>query len=499
MTAKTIMIQGTSSSVGKSLLVAGLCRIFNDAGFQVAPFKSQNMALNSAVTPDGYEISRSQTMQAEAARALPIVEMNPILLKPKGDMRAQVILRGKPYGDFGAREYREQVTPTALKVAAECLADLRKTNDIVVIEGAGSPAEVNLHANDIANMKIAEIADAPVVLVGDIDRGGCLAALVGTLELLTAEERARVKGLIINKFRGDLSLLSPGLDFLAQKTGIPILGVLPYLQLELPEEDSQGLRDYYKQSNNLTADHKINIGVIKLPRISNFTDFDALTTEPDVELKFISTTLQLESCDLIIIPGTKNTTADLEWLQNTGLAAKIKSLAQRVLIFGICGGYQMLGTEIRDPLHLESELERVAGLNLLPISTEFKVTNKVTLQVKGIWYNADGQAVPIRGYEIHQGISEIVGQANLFHLESGEDEGYQMNNIYGTYLHGCFDNDEFRWEILNLIRKAKHLPSLQGRSYKNVREESYRLLATTMGRHLDIQAIYQMMGIGHGA
>jgi adenosylcobyric acid synthase len=284
MLAKTIMIQGTSSSVGKSLLVAGLCRIFSDQGFAVAPFKSQNMALNSAVTPDGYEISRSQTMQAEAARTVPRVEMNPILLKPKGDMRAQVILRGKPYGDFGACEYREKVTSAALTVAVGCLADLRRTNDIVVIEGAGSPAEVNLRENDIANMKIAEIADAPVLLVGDIDRGGCLAALVGTLELLTAEERVRVKGLIINKFRGDLNLLNPGLDFLTKRTGLPVLGVLPYLQLELPEEDSQGLEEFIKRANESFTANKINIAVIRLPRISNFSDFDALIAEPGVTL-----------------------------------------------------------------------------------------------------------------------------------------------------------------------------------------------------------------------
>ncbi len=494
MPAGTIMIQGTSSSVGKSLLVAGLCRIFNDDGFKVAPFKSQNMALNSAVTKDGYEISRSQTMQAEAARTIPTVEMNPVLLKPKGDMRAQVILRGKPYGDFGAREYREKVTSDAFRVVSDCLGYLREQYDLIVIEGAGSPAEVNLREHDIANMKIAELAEAPVLLVGDIDRGGCLASLVGTLELLTPDERARVKGLIINKFRGDLSLLKPGLDFLYKRTGLPVLGVLPYLYLELPEEDSQGIRNHYPDLDSKIQ--SIIVGVIKLPRISNFTDFDALSCEPDVELSFITNPGELDSCDLVIIPGTKNTAADLNWLHKNGFVTKIKSLPDRTLIFGICGGYQMLGTEIRDLLKLESEYTNIVGIGLLPISTDFCSPDKITKQVKGFWVNSKGETFSITGYEIHQGISKIVGEANLFHMESGQIEGCRMGNIYGTYLHGCFDNDEFRWELLNRIRKNKGIPvSNNNRSYRNVREESYGLLAETIRKHLDIQAIYQFMGI----
>lgn len=495
MTAKAIMLQGTSSSVGKSLLAAGLCRLFNDDGFRVAPFKSQNMALNSAVTPDGYEISRSQTMQAEAARVVPTVEMNPVLLKPKGDMKAQVILRGKPYGDYGARQYREQVTPIALEVVAGCLDGLRKEYDLVVIEGAGSPAEVNLREHDIANMKIAELAEAPVLLIGDIDRGGCLASLVGTLELLTAEERSRIKGMIINKFRGDLSLLQPGLSFLIERTGLPVLGVMPYLELELPEEDSQGLADRLSRRPKEGNPSKIIISVVRLPRISNFTDFDALSCEPEVELRFVTNPDELDQSDLIIIPGTKNTGADLAWLRRTGLASKISSLAEDVFIFGICGGYQMLGSEIRDPWQSESEYKLLPGLNLLPIRTEFGPGPKVTKLVRGVW-RREGRETPVSGYEIHQGASVMEGEFNLFQLDSGGYEGCAAGNIYGTYLHGCLDNDEFRWDILERIRRKKNLPAAnKRRSYKSVREESYRSLAASMRRHLDIPSIYRIMGL----
>ncbi len=493
------MIQGTSSSVGKSLIVAGLCRVFNDLGLAVAPFKSQNMALNSAVTLDGYEISRSQTMQAEAARIIPKVEMNPVLLKPKGEMRAQVILRGKPYGDFSARDYREQVTAKALEVVGDCLRELRREYKLVIIEGAGSPAEVNLKANDIANMRIAKLAEAPVLLVGDIDRGGCLAAIVGTLELLTPEERSRVKGLIINKFRGDLSLLQPGLDFLEERTGIPVLGVLPYLELNLPEEDSQGL-EKEKVKTIREERSKIKVGVVRLPRIANFTDFDALAYEPDLEVVFLNEPTQLNDCDLVILPGTKNTTADLNWLNQTGFAAKICALADQKVIFGICGGFQMLGKEIQDPDLLESDQRQAAGLSLLPVTTKFEKTPKTLRQVKGFYNDEDGFESAINGYEIHHGISQVGASESLFRLESGLNEGCRVGKVYGTYLHGCFDNDNFRTAFLNRIRKEKGLPVVStARSFKNIREESYRLLAESLHSHLDLEKVKRILELDHDA
>ncbi len=495
MSARTLMIQGTSSSVGKSLIAAGLCRVFNDDGYRVAPFKSQNMALNSAVTPDGYEISRSQTMQAEAARVTPAVAMNPVLLKPKGDRRAQVILRGKPFGDFEARQYREEVTGYALETVRECLAELRRDYQVVVIEGAGSPAEINLRANDIANMTIAEMADAPVILVGDIDRGGCLAALVGTMELLAPEERRRVKGIIINKFRGDLGLLQPGLDFLEERLGLPILGVLPYVRLELPEEDSLGLAD-----GPVRSEVGIAVGVIRLPRISNFTDFDALRCEPDVTVRYIERSADLAGVDLIILPGTKNTTADLAWLRSNGLAERIAAVADHALILGICGGYQMMGREIHDPLGLESELPQLPGLGLLPIITRFEAGDKTLQQVQATWPDGSGTDHPILGYEIHQGISEISGNANLFRLADGSWEGCQVNqHLFGTYLHGCLDNDSFRIHLLNIIRRRKGLSlSAAVRSFREIREESYRQLAAMLRQNLDLRTIYDWLGLEYG-
>ncbi|TCL74084.1 adenosylcobyric acid synthase (glutamine-hydrolysing) [Hydrogenispora ethanolica] len=496
MPARTVMIQGTSSSVGKSLIVAGLCRVFREDGYRVAPFKSQNMALNSAVTPDGCEISRSQTMQAEAARVTPTVAMNPVLLKPKGDRRAQVILRGKPFGDFEARQYREEVTGQALETVRECLEELRRDYQIVVIEGAGSPAEINLRAHDIANMTIAAMADAPVILVGDIDRGGCLAALVGTMELLAPEERRRVKGIIINKFRGDRGLLQPGLDFLEERLGLPILGVLPYVRLELPEEDSLGLPD-----GPARGGAGIVAGVIRLPRIANFTDFDALRCDPGVTVRYIERPDELDGVDLIILPGTKNTTADLAWLRQSGLAERIAALAERTLILGICGGYQMLGREIHDPAGLESELPQLPGLGLLPVITRFEARDKTLRQVDAVWPDGAGTDHPIQGYEIHQGISEITGNANLFRLADGGWEGCQLEQrLFGTYLHGCLDNDFFRNHLLRLARRRKGLPDQPaGPSFREVREGSYRRLAAVLRQHLDLATIYEWMGFERGS
>jgi adenosylcobyric acid synthase len=452
------------------------------------------MALNSAVTIDGYEISRSQIMQAEAARTIPRVEMNPVLLKPKEEMRAEVILKGRPYGDFSTGGYWEQGIPLALEVVRNCLRDLRQEYELVIIEGAGSPAEVNLKANDIANMRIAQLADAPVLLAGDIDRGGCLAAIIGTLELLTPEERSRVKGLIINKFRGDLSLLQPGLDFLEERTGIPVLGVLPYLNLKLPEEDSQVLEKESAKLRGETAS-KIKAGVIRFPRIANFNDFDALAYEPDLDVAFINEPTQLDDCDLVILPDTQNTTVDLAWLNQTGFAAKIRMIADQIVIFGIGGGFQMLGKEILDPYHFELEEPSVTGLYLLPVTTRFEKTPKTLRQVKGYWIDENGFKSVINGYEIHHGVSEIGSAENLFRLESGLNEGCRAGKVYGTYLHGCFDNDGFRNDFLNRIRKEKGLPVFNvTRSFRSIREESYCKLAEALRSRLDMVKLIRIMG-----
>ncbi|MBC7324561.1 MAG: cobyric acid synthase, partial [Moorella sp. (in: Bacteria)] len=382
--ARAIMIQGTSSNVGKSVLVAALCRIFYQAGYRVAPFKSQNMALNSGATPDGGEMGRAQLVQACAAGVQPRVEMNPILLKPTAHARSQVILLGRPVGNLGAREYHGRFNQELWPHVEAAYATLAREFDIIVIEGAGSPAEVNLKAGEIANMRVAKMAGAPVLLVADIDRGGALAAIVGTLELLDPDEREMVAGLIINKFRGDVDLLQPALDFLEKKTGKPVLGVIPFLAHGLPEEDSVVLE---QAKTRFTAPGEVEIAVIKFPCISNFTDFDALEREEGVNLRYVDGKEQLGHPDLVILPGSKNTIGDLLWLRQQGLEEVIKERAAAgTPLIGICGGYQMLGQEIADPGHVETDQDRVAALGYLPVQTIFqpaKATNLVRGRVTG--------------------------------------------------------------------------------------------------------------------
>ncbi|MBI2863095.1 MAG: cobyric acid synthase, partial [Chloroflexi bacterium] len=403
--AKTLMVQGTASSAGKSILVTALCRIFKQDGLRVAPFKSQNMSLNSFVTRDGGEIGRAQVVQAEAAGIEPTVDMNPILLKPEAEARSQVIVLGKPATTLAAVEYYQRKAKL-LGVVEESLARLQEAYDVVVIEGAGSAAEVNLRDSEIVNMRIAKLAHAPVLLVGDIDRGGVFASLVGTLELLDPDERDLIKGLVINKFRGDISLLKSGLDFLETRTGKPVLGVIPFFRdIAIAQEDSVYLEDRLIQS---TEANSLDIAIFRLPRIANFDDFDPLGYEPDARIRYVDGPQELGRPDLLVIPGTKSTLADLAFIHESGLARAILSLVrQGTPIVGICGGYQMLGKKITDPFGVESPVGEMAGLGLLDVETEFapeKTTSQVTAVVtgdRGLLAGSTGETVD--GYEIHMG------------------------------------------------------------------------------------------------
>ncbi|MFC4766291.1 cobyric acid synthase [Effusibacillus consociatus] len=496
----TVMVQGTASDVGKSLLCTALCRIFARKGFRVAPFKSQNMALNSYVTQDGKEIGRAQGVQAEAAGVPATVDMNPILLKPKGDMTAQVVVRGVPIGDMSAIKYRTEYIPTALRMIEESLDRLRNQYDVIVIEGAGSPAEINLKERDIANMKVAEVANAPVVLVADIDRGGVFASIVGTLELLDAQERARVKGIVINKFRGDIRLLESGLTWIEQRTGIPVLGVVPYQRdLYIESEDSVVL----DQLSSAAAVNEVDVAVIRFPHISNFTDVDPLRYEPDVSIRFVSAPDQLGKPDLIILPGTKNTIEDLLWLQKKGLAARIESLADTARILGICGGYQMLGSKLYDPDLVESNIPEVEGLGLLDVRTRY-LSAKTTVQVKGRVLELPDEAselsgIPIEGYEIHMGQSERGNMQPFAQLlaAGGEKEDGAVNGhgtVIGTYLHGILHNDLYRRTFLDTIRMKKGLAPIGATtSNHRRRQEAFDQWADTVERAINVELLFSIM------
>ncbi|MBO8129803.1 MAG: cobyric acid synthase [Peptococcaceae bacterium] len=452
MTARVLMVQGTASSAGKSLVVAGLCRLYARRGFRVAPFKSQNMALNSFATPGGGEIGRAQALQAEAAGVVPDVDMNPVLLKPTGDAGSQLVLLGRPQGVYRAHEYyalKEQLWP----VVTAALDRLRENYDIVFAEGAGSPAEINIRRNDIANMEVALYAGAPVLLVGDIERGGVFAALLGTMELLTEKERELVAGFVVNKFRGDESLLAPGLELIRERTGRPVLGVLPYLpDLRLDEEDSMGL------NGRGTKPHPgdLVVAVVRLPRMSNYTDFLPFETEDGVAVRYVDRPAELQTAHVVILPGSKETLADLHWLRQRGLDRVLVDFAARGRpLLGICGGYQMLGRTIRDG-------EKVAaGLGLLPVTTCFSA-EKRTVQVEGVtaggvWGLPGGLSV--RGYEIHMGVTAVKGGQPLFLLNTGGEEtvaegcAVAGGVIAGTYLHGCFDADLFRSRWVAAMRR----------------------------------------------
>lgn len=505
--ANYIMMMGTSSHVGKSILATAMCRILYRKGRKVVPFKAQNMALNSYVTRDGDEMGRAQVAQAEAAGMEPMVDMNPVLLKPTGNAASQVIIMGKPVGNMSAREYHRGYSLKAFDAVKEALGRLDKEYDTIVIEGAGSPAEINLKANDIVNMRVAKYLQAPVLLIADIDRGGALASLVGTLELLDEEERALVKGLVINKFRGDVTLLTPAIDFLEEKTGKPVLGVVPHIdQMGIDDEDSVSLEE--KQA--VPTDGDVRIAVIQTPKISNFTDFDALAHEKDVALYYVKAVEDLGEPDVIMLPGSKNTTEDMLYLQKSGLGEKILAHAKAgKAVIGICGGYQMLGEVIRDPQHTESQNDEADGLGLLGMETVFaseKLTSQVVAQCQDLHFM--GQSISadnLQGYEIHMGHTAFTREADKHPFTvcqrrgkacaSQEGTANAAGNVFGTYIHGVFDNDVFRRSVLNAIRHSKGLEALANtRNVMAEKQQAYEHLADVVENALDMEKLYQIMG-----
>lgn len=493
-----IQVCGTGSGVGKSILVSALCRIFLQDGLRPCPFKAQNMALNSYVTKDGGEIGRAQAAQAQAAKLEPSVDMNPILIKPMSDRKAQIIVKGKPLENMSVYEYvsykkeaREAVFTSFSRLAGEY--------DIVVIEGAGSPAEINLKSHDIVNMQMARRAHAPVILVGDIDKGGVFAWFVGTLELLTQEERRMVKGFIINKFRGDQRLLRPGISFLEKRTGVKVLGVIPYFKdIRIPEEDSVPLERHAA----VVGKRAIDIAVISLPHISNFTDFDAFENEPDVRLRYVSSAEELGSPDAVILPGTKSTVFDLNYLRKTGIAAKIKRLFESNLLFnlvGLCGGYQMLGERIYDKESAESPDMEASGLGFLPAVTVFR-RGKILSQVKAMDI---ASGVEVSGYEIHHGRTRLLdGCRPVFKITERQGRktrdfdgaSFCGGRIWGTYMHGVFDSDNFRRGFLNNIRAKKGLVPLPC-AVSNPDKEFDRL-AALVRKNLDMESVYKIIKQG---
>ena len=541
------MIQGTMSGAGKSILTAGILRVLRQDGYRVAPFKSQNMALNSYVTREGLEMGRAQVVQAAAAGMEPSADMNPILLKPMGDTTSQVIVNGRPIGKMRAADYykvKKSLVPDILAAYER----LREWADIIVIEGAGSPVEINLREGDFVNMGLAEMVDAPVLLAGNIDPGGVFAQLLGTIQLLRPEERARVKGLIINKFRGDVSLLQPGLDMFAEYCDIPFAGVVPWIRLDLDEEDSMSEK-LAGRGAGAGADTSVDIAVIRLPYISNYTDFAPLERHPGVTVRYVAEASLLGQPDLIILPGTKNTISDLRWFRESGMEARIRDEAGRSLLIGICGGFQMLGRRILDPLGSETGGTE-DGLGLLPVETLFsadKYTRQVhgaARQLPGVWAPLSG--LPVSGYEIHMGRTEYLadrdkgtsvfaqltdGGPDVAVTPAGETpdvavtpaeenpDGAVCGNVLGTYLHGVFDETPFRSALTDLLRKRKegtcsetgaaealHVRSshtLSGResafsgleSARQIQDRQLDMLADVLRESLDWELIYRAIGI----
>lgn len=496
--AKAIMIQGTMSNAGKSLLCTGLCRILKQDGYKVAPFKSQNMALNSYITDEGLEMGRAQAVQAEAAKIAPSVCMNPILLKPVTNMGSQVIVRGKVLGNMKAQEYY-RMKHTLIPDIMEAYQKLSDENDIIVIEGAGSPAEINLKKDDFVNMGMAKLAKAPVLLVGDIDRGGVFAQLYGTVKLLDDDEQNMIKAFIINKFRGDLSLLEDGLLQFERMTGKTVAGVVPMLDVDIDDEDSLSGRFEQKECHGL-----LDIAVIRFHKISNFTDFAALEAMDGVTVRYVSKPQELKNPDLIILPGTKNTVDDLLQIRENGLEALIKKKASAgTLVFGICGGFQMLGETITDEKRTESERGFVTGMELLPVDTVFS-ENKVMAQASGticisgsILQTLNGKSVS--GYELHMGTSKIRegSHAHPFIQINDRKEGCVNGNVFGTYLHGFFDADDLRNAFMEYLANQKGIV-LDGlhQSRQEYRERQYDLLAEEIRKSLNMELIYQILENG---
>ena len=490
---KAIMIQGTASNAGKSLLAAGLCRIFKQDGLRVAPFKSQNMALNSFVTREGLEMGRAQVMQAEAAGVEPSVAMNPILLKPTTDTGSQVIVNGEVVGNMRASDYfryKKQLIPV-VQAAYERLA---AKNDVVVIEGAGSPAEINLKQDDLVNMGMAAIADAPVLLVGDIDRGGVFASLFGTVSLLDPAERARVRGFVINKFRGDVSLLKPGLVQLESMTQIPVLGVVPWMTIDLDDEDSLSPRLQTQTSG------AVDVAIVRLPHMANFTDFNALSRLPDTGVRYVTGPESLGKPDLLLLPGTKNTMGDLRWLRQTGLESAVQRLAKAgTLVFGICGGYQMLGETLADPEAVEGG-GSMPGMGLLPMDTVFS-TQKTRTRVQARAESLPPPWAPLShstftGYEIHMGRTTPRAGAKAFARLNGQPDGAVCGNVAGCYVHGLFDSGTLAAALGGLLQKRRGIsPAPAPTSWAAYKEQQYDKLAAELRAALDLKAIYRILGL----
>ncbi|HIF9316732.1 TPA: cobyric acid synthase [Photobacterium damselae] len=481
-TTQAIMVQGTTSDAGKSVLVAGLCRVLARKGIAVAPFKSQNMALNSAVTQDGGEIGRAQAVQAQACRIEPTVDMNPVLLKPNTDIGAQVIVQGKALADMDAVGYHNYKKVVMVPIM-DSFAKLQAQYQTVVIEGAGSPAEINLRENDVANMGFAEKADVPVIIIADIDRGGVFAHLYGTLALLSESEQNRVKGFVINRFRGDIKLLESGLDWLEQKTGKPVLGVLPYLHgLMLEAEDAIN-----SQQVESTTDQPLRVAVPVLTRVSNHTDFDPLRMHPQVNLMLVGKGEPLPPCDLVIIPGTKNVRDDLAYLKEQGWDQQIqRHLRLGGKLMGICGGYQMLGQTIADPLGIEGKAGESQGLGYLDVTTVLE-QEKQLKQVSGILTLPNQASVPVRGYEIHAGVTTGVQVDAPIQLESGLDGQLGLDNqVFGTYLHGVFE----RQEACDAILSWAGLEATQTPDFDQIREQGIDRVADTIEQYLDLEALW---------
>lgn len=483
---RTLMVQGTTSDAGKSALVTGLCRVFQRKGVSVAPFKPQNMALNSAVTVDGGEIGRAQALQAVAAGLEPHTDMNPVLLKPNTDIGAQVIVNGKAIGEMNAQTYHEH-KPKLLNCVLESWKRLEDQYGAVLVEGAGSPAEINLRDRDIANMGFAEEADCPVIIVADIDKGGVFAHLYGTLDLLSESEQNRVVGFVINRFRGDIKLLEPGNEWLEKKTGKPVLGVLPYLHgLHLEAEDAVLSQQVEKDETSI-----LKVAVPILTRTSNHTDFDPLRLHPNVDLTFVGKGQQIPACDLIIIPGTKNTRADIEFVRENGWDQDIlRHLRYGGKLMGICGGYQMLGNTIHDPDGIESPAGSSKGLGLLELNTTM-IRQKHLRQVSGTMQLPKQESVPVTGYEIHAG--RTTGQAldtPLIQLEDDIDGVMSADRmIFGTYLHGIFETAD----ACEAILKWAGLHECIHTDYQALREEGINRMADAIEEHVDMDQIFRLI------
>lgn len=492
--AKSLMIQGTASDAGKSIIVAGLCRIFKQDGLRVVPFKSQNMALNSYITKTGQEMGRAQVFQAEAAQVEPDVRMNPVLLKPTSDRKSQVVFMGQVLTDMDAVEYHEFKQELLPKIK-EVYEELSAENDVILLEGAGSPAEINLNDRDIVNMGMARLVDAPVILVADIDKGGVFASIYGTIMLMPEEDRQRIKGVIINKFRGDVALLQSGIDMIEDLTKVPVLGVVPYAQLNIDSEDSVAL---VQKSRKYNPQKDLDIAIINLNRMSNFTDFNSLEMHPDVSVRYVGPADELGRPDLVILPGSKNTIEDMIYLVESGLDQEIHRCFQEgSAIFGICGGYQLLGQQLSDPLGVESSFEEMAGLGLLETTTVFQA-NKCTTQVQ-----AKQGGYCLEGYEIHMGETYLADGVQAFStivLQNGEETERQDGaighggQVQGTYLHGIFDNVGWTRDYLNQLRIRKGLPVFdqQVETIQTMKDKEYDKLATILRESLDMAAIYDI-------